>query len=180
MSSLRASYGKIANPMVTPIQESLTLDGTSSGSNNAAVLGTLGTPVEFYYQALPNTIATINKVGYAVGDVGNTGYDDYGTITGPLVNGINFFTELDGVVSTFPVVVRAAVDFFDIGANVEIVELSGNKRIADYSFRLLNYSQGIVLNGDRGDKFGVRIRDNLTSLPHHVISINGNFRIIGV
>lgn len=131
------------------------------------------TPVEFFYQPVANDRALLFDFSIQIGDAGNTSENDYGSIIGPLANGIQFYARLDGVEIDFGTPVVRAAQFFARGANVEFVELSGNKRIAHYLFSFFGKSDGTALNGQNGDRFGVRVRDNLSTLSVHTMSIGG-------
>ena len=172
MSSLRNNYGRVALPPRNPFNFSLTDDGTQTGGKDAAVDGSV-TPVDFFFTAIPTLCLTLNRIGCIISDVGNSNFQDYGSVTGPLANGVEFFVVLDGNENVFNTKVQRTIDYLSLGSSVNFVELSGSDRIVTYSFALLEYSQGVTLNGNRGDKFGVRINDNLTGLSVHECFING-------
>ena len=175
MSSLRKSYDKIADPRKFPIQRPFTLDVTLTGDNNMDVDGSV-TPVEFYFQAEPNRMVYINKLGFLVSDAGNTDFSNYGSLPGPLTNGITLYTIIDGVEIPLTPIIKKTADYFGIGALSQFVELSGSSRLANYTFSLFDYSEGIILNGDNGDILGLRINDNLTGLALHNASLDGYFQ----
>lgn len=179
MSSLKQSYDKIADPRKFPIQRPFTLDGTLTGDNNMNVNGSV-TPVEFYFQAEPNRMVYINKLGFLVSDAGNTDFDNYGSLPGPLTNGITLYTIIDGVEIPLTPVIKKTADYFGIGALAQFVDLSGSSRLANYTFSLFDYSEGIILNGDDGDILGIRINDNLTGLDLHNSSLDGYFQFKAV
>ena len=179
MSSLKQSYDKIADPRKFPIQRTFTLDGTLTGDNNMDVNGSV-TPVEFYFQAEPNRMVYINKLGFLISDSGNTDFDNYGSLPGPLTNGITLYTIIDGVEIPLSPIIKKTADYFGIGASAQFVDLSGSSRLANYTFSLFDYSEGIILNGDNGDILGIRINDNFTSLDLHTCSLDGYFQFKAV
>ena len=179
MSSLRNAYGRITDSRKFPIQRPFTNDGTLSGSPDMDVDGSI-TPQEFYFQAEANRQVSVNKVQFTISDTGNTGVDDYGSISGPLANGVTFYTIIGGQEIPLTPVIKSAADFFSIGSDVKFVELSGSSRLAIYDFTLFEYSEGIILNGDDGDIFGCRINDNLSALTKHNCGIDGFFQLKGV
>lgn len=177
MSSLRSSYGKIANTTRVPLAQPMSLNGVVGGSTSMAVDGST-TPVIFYYQPTANEMATIFDYSIVIGDAGNTGENDYGSIIGPLLNGVQFFAVIDGVEFDFGTPVIRAAQYFARGARVNFIELSGNKRIANYQFSFFDTSDGTRLNGQNGDRLGVKIQDNLSTLSAHTVSISGFMRNI--
>lgn len=179
MSSLRDNYGSITYSRKFPIQRPLTNNGTLSGDPKMDVDGST-TPKEFYFQAETNRQVSINKIQFTISDAGNTGVDNYGSIVGPLTNGITFYTIIDSQEIPLTPVIKSTSDFFSIGSNVQFVELSGSSRLAIYSFKLFEYSEGIILDGDKGDILGCRINDNLSVLIKHGVGIDGFFQIKAV
>jgi hypothetical protein len=177
MSSLRNRYWRIGNPVRLPIQRTLTDDGTLAGDNEANVDGSVS-PVDFFYQAEPNRQVSINKIGVVVRDGGNTMIDNYGAITGPLPNGTSFFTVSNSIEIPLTPIIKSTADFFGVGASAEFIQLSGTSRLAVYNFTLFQFSDGIGLNGDNGDIFGMRVNDDLTELVLHQAFIDGNFQFI--
>lgn len=173
MSSLRQSYRQIADPRKFPIQRSFTDDGTLAGDPNMNVDGSV-TPQEFYFQAEANRYVQIDAISFSVSDSGNTSFDDYGSVSGPLTNGVTLYTIIDGQEIPLTPIIQRSADFFAIGASSEFVELSGSSRLAAYSFSLFDYSEGIILND--GDIFGIRINDDLSGLALHEASLNGFFQ----
>lgn len=179
MSSLRNAYGRITDSRKFPIQRPFTADGTLTGSPEMDVDGSV-TPQEFYFQAEPNRQVSVNKVQFTISDAGNTGVNDYGSIAGPLANGVTFYTVIDGQEIPLTPVIKSSSDFFSIGSDVKFVELSGSSRLAVYDFSLFEYSEGIILDGDNGDIFGCRINDNLETLIKHRAGIDGFFQFKGI
>lgn len=175
MSSLRQSYNRIADPRKFPIQRPFTDDGLITGDPNMNVNGSV-TPVEFFFQAEPNRQISINKLGFLVSDAGNTDFTNYGSLAGPLANGITLFTIIDSVEIPLTPVIKATADYFGIGALAQFVDLSGSSRLANYTFSLFDYSEGIILDGDNGDILGIRINDDLTGLDLHQSSLDGFFQ----
>lgn len=175
MSSLRQSYNRIADPRKFPIQRPFTDDGLITGDPNMDVDGSI-TPVEFTFQAEPNRQVSINKLGFLVSDAGNTSITNYGSLAGPLANGITLFTIINGQEIPLTPIIKKTADFFGIGAVAQFVELSGSSRLANYTFSLFDYSDGIILDGDNGDILGIRINDNLTGLDLHEASLDGFFQ----
>ncbi len=173
MSSLKQSYRQIADPRRFPIQRSFTDDGTLTGDPNMNVDGSV-TPQEFFFQSEANRYVQVDGISFSVSDSGNTSFDDYGSVSGPLANGLTLYTIIGGQEVPLTPVIKRAADFFAIGASSEFVELSGSSRLAVYSFSLFDYSEGIQLN--EGDIFGIRINDNLTGLALHEASLNGFFQ----
>ena len=179
MSSLRNAYGRITDSRKFPIQRPFTDNGALNGSAEMDVDGSV-TPQEFYFQAEANRQVSVNKVQFTISDAGNTGVNDYGSIAGPLTNGVTFYTIISGQEIPLTPTIKSASDFFSIGSDVKFVELSGTSRLAIYDFSLFEYSEGIILDGDNGDIFGCRINDNLSALTKHKAGIDGFFQLKGV
>lgn len=179
MSSLKQAYSKISNSRKFPLQRPFTDDGTLAGNTEMNVNGSV-TPVEFTFIAQPNRSISINKLGFLVSDTGNTNFTNYGSLSGPLLNGVTLFTIIDGVEIPLTPVLKTTADFFGIGALAQFVELSGSSRLANYTFSLFDYSDGIILDGDNGDILGIRINDDLTGLSLHEASLDGFFQFKAV
>jgi hypothetical protein len=176
MSSLINSYDRVANSRKFPMQRPLTLDGTQTGNNKMNVDGST-TPVEFYFQADTSRSVHINKISFLIGDVTNSNFESYGSLLGPLTNGITLYSIIGGVEIPLNALFKRTADYLGAGAEVQFVELTGNTRMANYSLNLFEYSEGVILDGNKDEILGLRINDDLTSLDLHEAYIDGYFQI---
>lgn len=175
MSELKQNYNRITSSRKYPLQRPFTSDGTQTGNSDMNVDGST-TTVEFLFQAEVNRQVSINKLGFLVSDSGNSSISNYGSLSGPLTNGITLYTIIDNQEIPLSPIIKTTADYFGIGASAQFVELSGSSRLASYTFNLFDYSDGIILDGDKGDILGIRINDDLSSLELHKVSLNGFFQ----
>lgn len=180
MSSLRNSYSRITDSELGIVLRAMTDDGVLGTNANAAVNGSI-TPVDFWVQPPPTTEFVLNRLAIEVSDGGNPGLDDYGAITGPLPNGIQFFIERDTVKEDFGGPITSNREIVSIFPEVEILPFAGSIQLRLYSFDVFTHSNSpVVLQGNTNDKFGVTIQDNLLTLANHSFSVKGNVRAVNV
>ena len=172
MSSLRQSYGRVSDTKGIVLR-SATDDGIIGLNHDAAVDGSI-TPVKFWVQPLPNEFFELTKTTVGISDSGNPSVQDYGSIVGPLANGIQFFIELNGQEILFGPPIDSNVELINRAPEVQEIQFSGSVRLRVHTFDLLDHtSRGVTLNGATNDKFGVVIRDDLSSLVTHTFTIKG-------
>ena len=180
MSSLRNSYYNLTKTEQSILLRDMTLDGSPAGNPNANVDGSV-TPVKFYITPSANQDIEVVQVGIEVSDSGNPGLDDYGNIAGPLLNGIQFFVEVDGVEVNVFNPLTSNRELINLGPVVERAAFSGSTVVNLYSFNAWQHAKsGLMIRGDRNEKFGVKINDNLSSLIAHTFVVKGNIRLASV
>jgi len=180
MSSLRNAYSRVTDSEAGILLRAMTDDGIIGTNSNAAVDGS-STPVKFFIQPLQTTEFLVSQVAIEISSSGNPGIDDYGSITGPLTNGLQFFTEIDGVEADFGGPLKSNREVIQLFPNFQEVMFAGSIELRVYTFDVLAHSKSpIRLNGNTFDKFGVIVQDNLSSLVDHSISCKGNIRLINV
>lgn len=182
MSSLRQNYGKIASVVPNrelPIFRPFTSDGTLTGSRDMNVDGSI-TPQTFYLQPDVNFEYSILGLSVRVTDGGNPAYDDYGSVSGPLTNGVTFFAEQGGSEVPLTPNIKRNVDWLEFGPEIHVTQFGGSVRFTTYVLNFSNFSTGITLNGAKDEKFGCRVNDDLTSLVNHEIGVQGHLRLINL
>ncbi len=182
MSSLRNNYGKIIGPknvFETPIYRPGTDDGTLFGNRNMNVDGST-TPQEFYITADPGRLFAIGGVPVRITDGGNPAFDDYGNVNGPLVNGLTLSVTLGGTTIPLTPNIKRNIDWLEFGPSIEITQFASQVRLLSYNFSLFDFSSGIMLNGNEGDRFSIFINDDLTDLVDHEIGVQGYFKQLTV
>jgi hypothetical protein len=179
MSSLRNNYSRITGSQVQNLSRLLTVDGTRDADPNSNVDGT--SPVKFWIQPEPGSIYELSQATIEVSDVGNPNLDDYGSIVGPLANGIQFFVELNGVELPFGPALKSNRSLIALLPNFQVSSFSSNEELRIYSLDILTHSKApIRLNGNTDDKFGIIVRDNLSALSAHTTSVRGNLQLSNV
>ena len=171
MSSLRNTYNRLCPNSKRAFSRTLTDDGLVTGNNDMDVDGSV-TPVRRYIQPLPEETFNIEEVSITISDNGSSSNADYGSVSGPLTNGTVFFVERDGVQQIVSEVFDENDDFVLASASFEIFTFTG-VRVIVYRDLFNNYSNGIFLNGATNDKFGLIIRDDLSSLVEHISLVKG-------
>lgn len=173
MSSLRNAYHRVGGSRWLPFIQTCTTNGLINGPKAANVNGSV-TPVEFYIQVPANMIYVINRVSINVSDASNAPYNGYGNIVGPLANGVQFWARINGVKADFAnPPTKSNIDMYDFGPDTQVLNFTSNIRVTRFAFDVLQYSQGVVYDGDKGDQYGARIRDDLSTLDAHTITVNG-------
>lgn len=170
MSELRNNYQWITGQSII-LNRDCTVDGSLGGDGNMAVNGSV-TSVEFWVQPLSTELFEVDYLSLAISDTGNPAENDYGGVAGPLPNGVVIFLERDGVKIDFSLPIKRNIQLIDLSTNFESFQLSSG-RVLVYREIFTRYAKGIRLNGATGDKFGVRIQDDLSTLTHHGCQIKG-------
>lgn len=172
MSSLRNAYGQVSGTRGIVLR-SATVDGIIGNDNNAAVNGAI-TPVKLWVQPLVNQIFKLSLTTVSLSDGGNPGLDDYGSIVGPLPNGIQFFIELKGQEILFGPPIESNRELINRAPILQEVQFAGSIRLRTHTFNLLDHTIATVnLDGSTNDKFGIIIQDDLSSLSAHNFTIKG-------
>lgn len=180
MSSLRDNYSRITDSEAGVLIRALSDDGLVTGNRDANVNGSV-TSVRFWTQPPPTMEYVISQAAIEVSDQGNPGIDDYGTIAGPLVNGIQFYIEHDGVETLVGLPLNSNREILQLFPNQQSVQFAGGVSLALLGFDILTHSKSpFVLNGNTNDKFGIIVSDDLSTLVAHTVSIKGNMRFLNV
>lgn len=173
MSSLRNSYDRLVKDDTRIYSQLVTIDGTPTGSDDINVNGSV-TPVDFWVQPAPDEVLYVRHVSISISDNGNPSYNGYGNISGPLANGSILFYEQNGVEKFASKAFNENDDFIESSDSYDVVTFSNNVNVTIYREHYDEYSQGIRLNGATNDKFGFRVRDNLSTLLEHKCRIKGH------
>ncbi len=176
MSSLRKNYSKVSGTEVSSFLRQATLDGSLSGNADSNVNGSI-TPVEFWIQPDTNEIFEIAQISLTLSDSGNPSLEDYGSIIGPLSNGVQMFVELNGVKFNFGTSFKNNKELITLGASEYFKEtFSSSVETSTHIFNAKEFAKrlGVRLNGKTQDKFGIRVQDDLTGLTSHVFSVGGS------
>lgn len=176
MSSLRSNYRSIVNPVGRTVVRNLTDDGTGiSGVRD--ILGNYSvTPKDFYIQPPSDEKWIIREVGGIVNGINNANLDDYGSVSGGLINGLRFFLETDGQ----EIELTASSNHknnADLLANGNIgydLEYISQNRIDQFRLPTLSGTDTVVLDGSRNMKFIMRANDNFTGLIAHRFFIHAD------
>lgn len=177
MSSLRDTYSQITNTEVSVLLRSMTLDGDPAGDANMAVDGSI-TPVEFFITPSAGTQFHSSITSIEVSDSGSPVLSDYGSISGPLTNGIQFFLDIGGVITDIFAPIKSNRDLLNLAPALTRQNFAGNQSLEIYTFDTRLHSNApVVLNSATGDRFGVRIQDDLTMLIEHSVVTKGNIRL---
>lgn len=175
MSELKNSYGVITGSTGI-VLSAASIDGLVTGNSSANTDGSI-TPVKFYIQPDINLIYNLSFVSIEISDSGNPAIDDYGSITGPLANGIQFFLEINGVETDFGMAIKTNRELITLGPATQQLSFSGSTKVTTYGFDVLEHaprSSVIRLSGDTFDKFGFIVQDDLSSLIEHTLTIKGS------
>lgn len=173
MSSLRNTYSQITGTEISILLRSMTKDGDPMGDADMAVDGS-SVPVEFFIrpEAGLQFISSITSI--EVSDSGSPVLDDYGSITGPLTNGIQFFLDIDGVVTDILAPIKSNRELLNLAPVLTRQDYAGNQSLEIYTFDTRLHSNApVVLNSASGDRFGIRVQDDLSSLIAHSIVTKG-------
>lgn len=167
-----------------------TADGTSTGSNDMRVAGTLAAPIEFYIPSSSDGDRYIDSISFVIADGGAT-LNNFGNIT-PLTNGVEIFYE-DTILGNV-IIHEGAKSNFDF---VQLAQGNPSFGSGSTSFRANNVigaSEGFLPTLDFSTVFGlpwgiripkgstlrlvIRIRDNTTAIDRFDAIAYGYDRII--
>ncbi len=177
MSSLRNTYSQITGTEVSTLLRIMTLDGDPMGDGDMAVDGSI-TPVEFFIQPSVGLQFHSTITSIEVSDSGTPVLEDYGSITGPLANGIQFFIDFNGVITDIFAPIKSNRDLLNLAPDLSRADFAGNQSVEIYTFDIKRHSDSFVnLYSSTADRFGVRIQDDLTSLEAHSVTVKGNIRL---
>jgi len=171
MSSLLSSYGRITRDNGRPFTATLTSTGNNSGDINMNVDGS-SVPVEFWYAPLENETIVVRGLTITVGFIGATKADEYGNVLGPLPNGVRVYVERDGIKTYSNLLLRNNSDLARGSISLNVIAFS-NSNLIVYQQNFGTFSDSYLLKGDTNDRFGIEIRDDLTSLDLHECEIRG-------
>lgn len=178
MSSLKPHYDNLTKPDKmkddgTTTTIFLTDDGTTSGSKDMAINAS-GAPVDFWIQPPPGFAVRINLLNVMISDTGIPAYDGYGNISnGVISNGVQLFFETGGVRTLIEDPFVENNEYVIRSQQLNIEDFAANVRIITYRDLLTNYSSGFEVKEADGDKFGVVINDDFSSLTLHEFIIKG-------
>ena len=176
MSSLKNAYDRVSLSERGFILRNLTTNGLIGGTQEAAVDGSV-TPVKYYIQPLEGEVYILNTVSVVVSDGSSVGLTDYGSIPGPLTNGIRFFSEKDGVETLLGLTFKSNQQLVDLGPVRDRIRYN-SIILSAYDFNINQYAdRGFLLNGNKNDKYGVIIQDDLSSLTSQTFAVKGSLLI---
>lgn len=175
MSSLRNSYDRVALSEEFFLFRNLTDDGLIDGNQESNVDGSV-TPVKFFTQPPEDRFYSIRTAAIHVSDSGSVKIDDYGSISGPLPNGLVFYVLINGEERILGPGFKSNRDLSELGPIITRQNYSNVSTIT-YEFDISPIAKrGIQLVGSRGDQFGIIVRDDLSTLVSHVVAIKGSNR----
>lgn len=177
MSSLRNNYSAVSNSDYGFVLRAMTDTGEPDGDPDLTVNGSI-TPVERIVKPGVNDIFILNQLSITLSDKGNPAITDYGGITGPLTNGVQFYFINDGIETPFGLPLKTNQQLAELGArNISSIDFAASVTLVTYTFNITEFAQTstILLHGDHGDEFGVRIQDNLTGLTTHSALVAGRW-----
>ena len=161
-----------------PFRQYFTDDGTTAGSNNMIVAGTLAAPIPFYIKAVPEYDIYIKSISVVIGDAGAPALNKFGALAA-LTNGIEWvhlrqeegeYILHDGIKTNLEFV-RLGVDTGAIGTGVDayLADVSGGGTEKSY-LPVINMTQtfgmtwGLRLRKGTTDRLGFNVRDAMAGL----------------
>ena len=175
MSSLLATYGIISRKRTTPFLVPLTTNGLPTGNHDANVDGSV-TPVDFFFNIPPGFLYVVATASAQLTGGGNPGFQDYGAVPGPLTNGLIFIAKIRGNTFEFDVnPIKSNQDWMSFAPMFQEINFAASITLRTYSFSVLDHSDGVIFDGDLGDMYGIRVRDDLSGMVAHQVAINGYY-----
>lgn len=172
MSSLRNAYDRVSLSEAGFILRNLTTNGLIGGDPNGNVDGS-ATPIKLFTAPPADARYVLREMTISVGDTGAIEINDYGSISGPLANGVQFYIKKRGVEILLGLPLKTNGGLVDLGPFRDRITYTSNK-VTAYEFAINAYAdRGIELSGNDGDEFGVIIQDNLSTLLTHTFSVKG-------
>ncbi len=171
MSSLRKTYDTLSDQNRSPASVIMSQNGLNV--NFEAIGDYSGAPQKFFFKAVPNRKFAVSRITVEVSDNGTLGRSNYGSISGGLTNGIQFYTFIDGVetIISNPPLIKANGDYLSASNVFEIVNFDGGTDSVFYALDFSQFADPVVLNGDNADEFGIILNDDFTTLVAHKFTL---------
>lgn len=153
-------------------------DGTGSINFNGDYSASA---VDVFIQPPANRIFLVGTVFVAVSGSNNMTQDDYGDIAGGVTNGVmGFITQAGTEVDAFQGHrFKQNVDWYGVGSETVVSNFFGIKQTLTIRFNTYADTGGYVrLDGRRGDKLGLRLNDNFSTLIRQIAVVRGLSQIV--
>ena len=156
-----------------PVGYFLTNIGDGTGTSN--LIGDYSAvATDFFYTA--TTRYDAHTVLVTISDNANFNQTDYGAIVGGLTNGVKLFIHPVGAPAPIQLLsgytFKKNYEWLAITSHTSLTSFAGLSQTLVIEFELVN-DYGKPLNLAIGDKFIVRLNDNLTSLVSHTFAVRG-------
>lgn len=160
-SSLRKTYYQIAKPEPSLIRRLMTDDGTKDGAWDMS--GDYSTQAKrFWVQPPLNEDWRLASFQVALSSTGTQNRADYGSLSNGLTNGLQFYIEVGGQEFLQHPVAKNNQELLAFTGGFNIFNFDGADDSIFSQVKLLEFSDGLILRGDRQTKFGVILNDDFT------------------
>ena len=177
MSSLRKNYSKVTQTERSFFIRQGTTDGLIDGDGSANIDGSV-TPVNFYITPNAGDLMEVVELSIELSDGGTPSIDEYGNIGSALTNGVQIFLERDGVATPLGLPIVDNRGLINLGPELTYIELAANERVVKATFNIRDFAKnGVTLDSTTGDKLGIIIQDDLSTLIEHSVIMKGNVKI---
>lgn len=133
------------------------------------------TPIDYYCEALEGERLMIARIIVNIKASGNIATGEYGDIAGGLANGIDLFYRTNGVILNvtdgLPVKINEDWGKWCYDARINAIGATTNIFQARWTLTRFGTPYGIIL--EEGDRLGVRVNDNLSTLSEQTIVAQG-------
>lgn len=178
-----------------PFVIALSTDGSGIGveTDLSLIVGSLADPVDAFVQARPDGDIYFTTVNIFVEGSGNISLEDFGDISGGLVNGLGSFIENEGVktpITEIPLRTNISLIRFGtltpgLGGDDTAFRGKQAQGAGDTFYnpvwdlkRLSAGGEGVVLAAGTNQRMGVTIQDDMTSLISFDILFEGYIRMV--
>lgn len=134
------------------------------------------TATDFYVQPNSDHIFLVGTVIISISDDAKFIQSGYGAIAGGITNGVTGFITKNGVKANAfgNLTFKSNVDWFAVGSDVVLSSFDLNPQTLVVHFHAFSDTGGyIVLDGRVGDRIGLTINDNLSTLVRQVGIVRG-------
>lgn len=128
---------------------------------------------DFWYEASSKYI--VSSVILAISDSSSFNQGDYGAIPGGLTNGVGFFIQFAGgpeVRLVHPENIKHNYEWLAITKDTTLTNFAGNAQTLVINFDVVG-DFGMPLTMNKGDRFILRLNDDLTGLIFHTCGLRG-------
>ena len=152
-------------------------DGLSTGSLNINANASLISPSDYYVEALADETLLVARAIINIVAATDIDAKEYGDISGGLTNGIQVFYRLNGVdlniTNGLPIKINEDWGRWCYDSRPINIGPTNKTPVWQARWTLTKYGTpwGIVLN--EGDRLGVRLRDNLSTITEQTIVLEG-------
>lgn len=154
----------------TEVDVIYSIDYVKNGSSQSLPVNGSSVPVQFTYT--PSDLRFVESLNFFIHDSGTADPEDYGSITGPLANGLLIEIKSFGTIYTL-CNIQTNADIVSFFSDSPMAPSSGSQFLnnSDSYAGTINFRRPITINPTFGDFVRVTVRDNLSGVSYNRIAV---------